>query len=88
SNRIIKIIPGNLLSYILPDRVNLDAVEKVTFNFRVSQPVYETIININLNGKLLKKIKKSFMLPAEMESIELLSSQLEPGTLEVEVANA
>ncbi|HNZ50236.1 MAG TPA: NAD(P)/FAD-dependent oxidoreductase [Bacilli bacterium] len=86
--KLLKTQAGKDLLYVLPNTVNLNNLERINFNFRVSRPLYDSYLNIIVNGKLLKKIKKAFMLPAEMESIELATSLLEEGVLEIEVADA
>lgn len=88
SNREMKVTPKTGINYILPCQVNLDNTESITFNFRVNQPFSSVYLRILLNGKVIKKVKKAFMLPAEMETIELPSALLEAGVLEMEVANA
>ncbi len=88
SNREMNVVPKTGINYILPCQVNLDNTESITFNFRVNQPFSNVYLRILLNGKEIKKVKKAFMLPAEMETIELPSAVLEAGILEMEVANA
>jgi NAD(P)H-nitrite reductase large subunit len=88
SNRKMTVVPKFGINYLLPCQVNLDNTESITFNFRVNQPFTNVYLRILLNGKEIKKVKKAFMLPAEMETIELPSALLEAGVLEMEVANA
>lgn len=85
---ILKVVPKNGISYILPSTINLKNIEEVTLNFRVNKPMYDIYLRIILNNQEIKKVKKPYMLPAEMESIKLLSSNLSSGILEMEITNA
>ncbi|MGD9886894.1 MAG: NAD(P)/FAD-dependent oxidoreductase [Bacilli bacterium] len=87
-HRYLQVVAGRDLNYILPSKIDLNKISRVNLNFRVTKPLYEIYLNIILNGKVVKKVKKAFMLPAEMESIELPIELLDEGTLEVEVAYA
>ena len=87
-HRYLQVVAGRDLNYILPSKVDLNKISRVNFNFRVTKPLYDIYLNIILNGKVVKKVKKAFMLPAEMESIEIPIELLDEGTLEVEVAYA
>lgn len=87
-HRYLQVVAGRDLNYILPSKVDLNKISRVNFNFRVTKPMYDIYLNLILNGKVVKKVKKAFMLPAEMESIEIPIELLDEGTLEVEVAYA
>jgi NADPH-dependent 2,4-dienoyl-CoA reductase/sulfur reductase-like enzyme len=65
------------ISYILPQRVNLDNIEdKVEFLFRVTKNYKNAVVRIYKDGDLLKVVKKPHMAPAEMEKIILTKDEL------------
>lgn len=64
----IEVISGNLISYVVPQRVKISK-EKVVFKFRVKKPLENVTLNIKVDGEIVKKVRKSFMIPSEMERI-------------------
>lgn len=75
----------NGISYIMPSKINLNHVDKVLLSYRVAKPYTNVFLKVSLNGKEIKKIKKLYLLPAEMESLELTKDNLEAGKLTLEV---
>ncbi len=78
---VIECLPGDGIGYTVPAilrRTNLEP--KVTFNFRVRKPYKNAEIVITFNGKVIKKVKKAVLLPAEMVSLALESSLLDSNT--------
>lgn len=75
----------NGISYIMPSKINLNHVDKVLLSYRVAKPYANVFLKVSLNGKEIKKIKKLYLLPAEMESLELTKDNLEAGKLTLEV---
>ena len=71
----------NGISYIMPSKINLNHVDKVLLSYRVAKPYTNVFLKVSLNGKEIKKIKKLYLLPAEMESLELTKDNLEAGKL-------
>lgn len=80
--------PSKGIHYILPSIINLNNIEEINLNFRVNAPVFDCYLRVILNNQEIKKVRKSFMLPAEMESIKLNINDLQPGVLELEVVHA
>lgn len=76
------------IHYVLPTKVNLENLDVLEINFRVNKPFYNSYLKVNLNGELLKRYKKAFMLPGEMETIRIKKEELKVGTLSLEVEDA
>lgn len=82
----IDIISGKGISYVLPQTINLANIEKISVSFRVTTPHQSCYINIYQNDKIIKKIKKLYLIPAEMENLNIDKSLIENNkniTLEV-----
>lgn len=86
--KLLDVKVGSGIGYVLPTTVNLNNIEDLEISFRVSKPVYNCYLKVILNGVLIKRYNKSFMLPAEMESIKISKDVLKDGILEIEVENA
>lgn len=85
----IDINNGSGISYVLPQKINLSNIEKIKVSFRVTSPHQESYINIYQNNKLIKKIKKLYLIPAEMENLNIDKSIIEKsGTITLEVEDA
>ena len=81
----IKVVAGNMIGYVVPSYVSSKGEDKATFKFRVREPSKNVYIVYELNGKVVKKVFKSVIIPSEME-IESLPKTLfngESGTLTV-----
>ena len=81
----IKVVAGNMIGYVVPSYVSSKGEDKATFKFRVREPSKNVYIVYELNGKVVKKVFKSVIIPSEME-IESLPKSLfngESGTLTV-----
>ena len=80
----IEVKPLGLVSYVVPNFIQSDS-GVVNLKFRVRKPLKDTQIVIKNNGEVIRTIKKDYLIPAEMENINLLTKGLTPGVLEVEV---
>ena len=67
----IKIENKTCVNYVLPNKVNVNNIEDITISFRVSRPFKTSQINVYQGETLIKKIRKPYMLPAEMETITI-----------------
>lgn len=81
-------IPANGISYVLPQKFKMDEKDtSIDFKFRVSKPFSSCFIEIKAGNQVIKKIKKLYLLPAEMEIIsldtKLFSSEFENLTFEI-----
>lgn len=67
----INVSAGSGLGYILPSTINADNLGDAILKFRVNKPYKTSNIIIKADGKEIKRIKKLYLLPAEMENIPL-----------------
>ena len=84
SNRI-NIMNGNGIGYVMPS-FTLAETDETKVSFRVMKPYKNVLLNIKQGDKVIKSIKKQYMLPAEMENVIIdknLLSGLDNITLEV-----
>lgn len=83
-NNTLNIESGLGINYVLPNIVRLDNISKdLKLSFRVKKPFNNVNIAIFINKKLVKEVKKAYLLPAEMESIIISKDCLEKGNLEI-----
>ena len=87
SNYDVNIMAGNGVGYVLPSNAISHQEEHITLKLRVTKPFDICSLVIKNNGEVVKKMKKLYLLPAEMENIDLDLSKINPGTIEVEVNN-
>ncbi|MBS6441897.1 MAG: hypothetical protein KH380_05875, partial [Coprobacillus sp.] len=84
----IRLEAGNLLSYILPQRLDFPlGMENVTLKFRVKKPLENVRIQVRSGTKILKTLRRPFLLPSQMEKVKLEAELLfdinEPIVVEV-----
>ena len=84
---IIETQPLDGIGYVLPSIIHLDRSEEFLLKFRVTRPFKDVFISIGQNGGEIRKIRKPFLIPAEMENIKLKRSELtsDSGILTLEV---
>lgn len=88
-NNKIEIKNGGGISYVIPTQVNLDNIDTLKLSFRVNKPYQNSIIYISQDDKIIKKIKKAYLIPAEMENIVIDKSLFENNSpIKLEVKNA
>ncbi len=77
------------ISYVLPSIIHSCNAENFLLKFRPVKPFNDVFILIKQNGVSVKKIRKPFLIPAEMENIPLKKSDLlsDSGTLTLEVSD-
>lgn len=80
----LEIQAKNGVGYVLPTTGSTKE-EKIVFKFRVSAPLKESYIIIKNNDVEVKRIKKLYMLPAEMQMIEVNTNLFTKGTVTIEV---
>lgn len=82
--KYLSVEAGQGLGYILPSKF---AISKKTaeVKFRVTKPHQKSTINIIYNDKIIKSIKKQYLLPAEMEKVKFDISGLSEGKVVLEV---
>ena len=76
ATKIITISPLNGIGYVLPTETHIDNLDSTILKFRVRKPYKDVYVNIKVNGKSVKRLKKLYLLPAEMENIPLKNLDL------------
>ncbi|MBO4623789.1 MAG: FAD-dependent oxidoreductase [Bacilli bacterium] len=80
----IKVVNGNLIGYVLPQTITSDGA---SISFRVRKPLKNCYLVVKQGDKEIKRVKKLYMIPSEMENVKVDSSiltNLDNVTLEVE----
>jgi pyruvate/2-oxoglutarate dehydrogenase complex dihydrolipoamide dehydrogenase (E3) component len=77
SDQMIETIAEHGISYIIPQKIRLENIEQlVNLYFRV-RDVYENAeVVVKFKGEEIRRVKKRFMAPGEMENIKLVKDQL------------
>lgn len=85
--RVLPTIAGNGISYVLPQLISCKPNKDVTFCFRCSKPYKNVELRIFDDVRELKRIKKRYLLPAEMERVQVSETALKElvGSLRIEV---
>lgn len=74
--REINVYPNSGVSYVVPQKVNFDNQEDVTFKFRVQKPVKDVFVLFESNNVIISKVFKSALIPSEMIMIKLNRDKL------------
>lgn len=80
---VIKVNPGNNVSYVVPQTVNMDVDENVTFKFRVRKPLINQRLTIKSGENLLFKQVKPVLIPSEMVMISVPLEKLKKAKEEI-----
>jgi len=80
---VIKVNPGNNVSYVVPQTVNMDVDENVTFKFRVRKPLINQRLTIKSGKNLLFKQVKPVLIPSEMVMISVPLEKLKEAKEEI-----
>ena len=72
----IKVVPGNGIGYVVPQEINVENSEDVTFKFRVRRPVKDVNLIIESNGQMIAKMVKPVLIPSEMVMVKLSAEKL------------
>ena len=83
----VDIHAGNGVGYVLPSNAISHQDDHVTLKLRVTKPFDICNLVVKNNGDVIKKMKKLYLLPAEMENIDLDLKNVDKGELLVEVTN-
>ena len=75
-NKIL-VTPKDGISYVVPQEINRDNQEDVTFKFRVRTPVKDVWLIIESNGQQVAKIMKPVLIPSEMVMVKLSKDKLD-----------
>ena len=69
----------------MPKTIYLNSSDTVKINFRVQKPLKNVTLVIKQNDKVIKETKKSYLIPAEMESLVLNKKDLDLSDITLEV---
>lgn len=85
----IQTLPGPGVGYLLPSELHCGAESEFILKFRVQKPFQNVSLLVKQDGQVLKKVKKPFLIPAEMENLTIRQSELiaSTGVLTVEVSH-
>ena len=84
----INIVNGKGIIYVLPQTVDLNNIDKLKISFRCSTPFKDVKLYIYQGDKLIKKLPKPYLVPAEMENVLLDKSLITSNEdIKVEVDN-
>lgn len=81
--REISVRPQEGISYVMPQMIEKQPDKDITFCFRCVKPYKGVTIEVTDGERVVKRIKKRYMLPAEMERILVKKEEL--GTIENEL---
>lgn len=87
---VLPTIAGAGISYVLPQRISKRPRKDITFCFRCNKPYKNVELRIFDDVHEIKRIKKRYLLPAEMERIQMKEEELKElvGSLRIEVIEA
>lgn len=86
SNNFIKMEPLEGVSYIVPQLVNPENIDKSIELFMRVTNVYKNVdFVIKADGKELRRVHKKHLAPAEMERVTILKKELEQATLSISI---
>ncbi len=80
----ILVTPKDGISYVVPQEINRDNQEDVTFKFRVRKPIKDVFLIVESNGQQIMKQFKPVLIPSEMVMVKLPKDKL--GLLDKEVS--
>lgn len=83
--KTINTIAGNLVSYILPQRISNNASD-INISMRVRRPLKKCTIQILIDDTIVKEIKKPYLLPAEMVTIPFKMELVEAKHLTIQIS--
>ena len=83
----LRTAPGKGIGYVLPQMIDLGTLDRpIALKYRVSKPVNNVQVLVKIDGEIIKKAIKPFLIPSEMETITIDPSLLKPGyQLSIEV---
>lgn len=96
SEKEIVVKPAENVRYIVPNYVHFtkdEELDKINLKFRITKPIEKGNIIIRQGNQVIRQLKKQFLIPSEMENIDLkakllIPDSLEPITIEVQVLEA
>ncbi len=80
-NRTVEVKNGNGVNYVLPTKVVIDDLNDIELFFRVKTPHQSCYIDVILDGKQIKRFKKTYLIPSEMERIKIKRDLIKEGQI-------
>ena len=72
----IKVNPGDGVGYVIPQFIETDLNNDITFKFRVRKPVQNVFVNFKSGDQLIQKVVKPVLIPSEMVMIKINKDKL------------
>ena len=72
----IKVNPGEGIGYVVPQEIDSEMQEDVTFKFRVRKPVKDVFLIIESNKNVIAKIVKPVLIPSEMVMVKFAKDKI------------
>ena len=72
----IKVNPGDGIGYVVPQEIDSEMQEDVTFKFRVRKPVKDVFLIIESNNNVIAKIVKPVLIPSEMVMVKFAKDKI------------
>ena len=73
---IINVKPGDGIGYVVPQTIDRNTEENITFKFRVRKPVKDVFLIIESNNKVITKVVKPVLIPSEMVMVKWPAEKL------------
>lgn len=77
ATKTINVKADNGIGYVIPGILNYPLEEKTTFKFRVKKPEKNIYVVLKADNNEIKRFYKPFLIPSEMELLNVPSSLLE-----------
>lgn len=72
----IEVKPGNGVGYVIPQFIETDLNNDITFKFRVRKPIQNVFVNFKSGDALIHKVVKPVLIPSEMVMIKINKEKL------------
>ena len=72
----ITVKPGNGVSYVIPQYIETDLNDDITFKFRVRRPIQNVFVNFKSGEALIQRVMKMVLIPSEMVMIKIKKEKL------------
>ena len=76
SGNVINVKPGEGIGYVVPQTIDSEMKENVTFKFRVRKPVKDMNLIIESNNNVITKMFKPVLIPSEMVMVKFPAEKL------------
>ena len=76
SGNVINVKPGDGIGYVVPQTIDSEMKENVTFKFRVRKPVKDMNLIIESNNNVITKMFKPVLIPSEMVMVKFPAEKL------------